>query len=107
MKQLQLQDIIFHILGIDSFLKINSNPYHYILKFILTSKQKYNSKFQEFETVRNLKIQKTTKFGPKKFLRINDYEKLTKKGERKKKKAIFKNPFFSFEILTGFEFLRF
>ena len=44
--------------------KLNSNPYHYELKFILTSKQKYNSKFQEFETVRTLKIQKATKFGP-------------------------------------------
>ena len=50
---------------------INDYEKPYKLKFILTSKQKYNSKFQEFETVRNqntkfemvrtLKIQKTTK----------------------------------------------
>ena len=36
--------------------KLNSNPYHYKPKFILMSKQKYNSKFQEFEIVRTLKI---------------------------------------------------
>ena len=30
---------------------MNSNPYHYKLKFPSTSKQKYNSKLQEFETV--------------------------------------------------------
>ena len=36
--------------------KINSNLYHYKLKFSLTSKQKYNSKFQEFESVRTIKI---------------------------------------------------
>ena len=35
--------------------KFNSNPYHYKLKFSSTSKQKFNSKFQEFETVRILK----------------------------------------------------
>ena len=38
--------------------KLNLNPYHYKLKFISASNQKYNSKFQEFGTVRNLKIQK-------------------------------------------------
>ena len=38
--------------------KLNSNQYHYKLKFILTSKQKYNSKFQELESVQTLKIQK-------------------------------------------------
>ena len=45
-----------------------------------------NSKFQEFETVQTLNIQKTTKFGPKKFFKINDHEKQKKKEERKKKK---------------------
>ena len=55
--------------------KLNSNAFHYKLKFISTSKQKYNSKFQEFETVRTIEIRKTTKFGPTKFLKINDYEK--------------------------------
>ena len=30
--------------------KLNSNPYHYKLKFISTSNQKYNWKFQESET---------------------------------------------------------
>ena len=53
--------------------------------------QKYNSKFQEFETVLILKMQKTTKFEPRKFPRIYDYEKPTKKEERKKKKATFQN----------------
>ena len=52
------------------------------------SKQKYNSKFQEFETVRTFKIQKTTKFGLKKFPRVNDYDKLTKKEESKKKEGV-------------------
>ena len=42
-----------------------------------------NSKFPEFETVRTLKIQKTTKLGPQKFPRINDYEKPRKKEEKK------------------------
>ena len=36
--------------------KLNSNPYHYKLEFITTSKQKYNSKLQEFITVRTFKI---------------------------------------------------
>ena len=35
---------------------LNSNPYHYKLEFISTPKQKYNSKFQEFEIFGNLKI---------------------------------------------------
>ena len=61
--------------------------YHYKLKFILMSKQKYNSKFQEFETVRTLEIQKTIKFRPKTLPIINDYKKLTKKEERKKKET--------------------
>ena len=34
-----------------SISKLNSNPYLYKLKFFLTSKHKYNLKFQEFETV--------------------------------------------------------
>ena len=38
--------------------KLNSNPYQYKLKFVLTSKQMYNSKFQEFETIPTVKIQK-------------------------------------------------
>ena len=32
-----------------------------------------------------------TKLGPKNVLKINDYEKPTKKEERKKKKAAFQN----------------
>ena len=48
----------FGLKPIKSEAKLNSNPYHYKLKFISTSKQKYNSKFQEFETVWTLKIQK-------------------------------------------------
>ena len=47
--------------------QLNSNPYHYKLKFILTSKQMYNSKFQEFETIRNLKIQKKDQIWIKKY----------------------------------------
>ena len=65
--------------------KLNSNPYYYKLKFNLTFKQKYNSRFEEIETVRTLKIQKTSKFGPKTLPMINDYEKPTRKEERKKK----------------------
>ena len=30
--------------------KLNSNPYHYKLKFPLTSKRKFNSKFQGLES---------------------------------------------------------
>ena len=90
--------------------KKNSNPCHYILKFILTSQQKYNSKFQKFETVRTLKIQtKTTKFGPKKFRKINHYEKPKKRRKEKRKqpsktKIVF---FLYFESSNGFEFLKF
>ena len=69
--------------------KLNSNPYLYEHKFILTSKQKYNPKFQQFETFQTLKIQKTIKCGPKKCPRINDYEKPTKKDKRMKKKKGF------------------
>ena len=36
--------------------KLNSNLYHYKPKFISTSKQNYNWKFQEFKTIRTLKI---------------------------------------------------
>ena len=36
-----------------------------------------------------------TKFGPTKFLKINDYEKATKKEERKRK-ATLQNPFLIF-----------
>ena len=49
---LELKSLFDH----KKFSKLNSNLYHYKLKFILTYKQKYNSKFQEFETVRTLKI---------------------------------------------------
>ena len=34
----------------------NLNPYHCKLKSILTPKQKYNSKFQEYKTFRTLEI---------------------------------------------------
>ena len=74
-----------------NLFKLNSNPYHCKLKFILTSKQKYNSKISEFETVRTLKIHKNDQIWTKKYLRINNYEKPTKKEERKKKKATFQN----------------
>ena len=37
-----------------SFFKLYSNLYHYKLKFPLTSKQKFNSKFQGLETARIL-----------------------------------------------------
>ena len=38
--------------------KLNSNPYHYKLKFILPSKQMYDSKFHEFKTVQTHKMRK-------------------------------------------------
>ena len=55
-----------------------------------------DSKFQEFETVRTLKIQKTTK--------VNDYEKPAKKEERKKKE-IFQSPFLLFLFFVLFVFI--
>ena len=81
------------------------------------------SKFQEFGSVRTLKIQKATK-GPKKFPRLIDYEKPTKKEERKKKATFQKKKeegivnlriffwskfgrFLYFESSNGFEFLKF
>ena len=48
--------------------RLNSNLYHYRLKFILTSKHRYNSKFQVFGIVRILKIQKWPYLGQKNFL---------------------------------------
>ena len=53
------------------------------------------SNFQEFITVRTLKYKKMTKFGPRQFLKINDYEKLRKK-EESKREAIFQNFFLLF-----------
>ena len=52
----------------NKILILNSIRTRVKLKFPSTSKQKYNSKFQEFKTIRILKIQKkkTTKFGQKK-----------------------------------------
>ena len=48
-----------------------------------------NSKCQGFKTVQTIKIQKKkTKFGPKKFIRINDYAKPTKKDESEKKEGV-------------------
>ena len=47
------------------------------------------------------KYKKTTNFGPKKCLEINDYEKLTKTEERKKK-ATFQNPFLLFHSMLMF-----
>ena len=46
--------------------KLNSKPYHYKLNFILTSKQKYNSEFQEFEEL--LKYIKRPNLDQKNFL---------------------------------------
>ena len=48
-----------------SILQLNSNPYHYKLKFPLTLKQKFNLKLQGLATDRILK--KMTKFEPKVF----------------------------------------
>ena len=44
------------IMDLNPFTKLNLNQYHYKLKSISTSEQKYNSKFQEFETVRALTV---------------------------------------------------
>ena len=54
----------------NSLSKLNSNPYRYKLKFISTSKQKYNLKFQEFQNVKPSKYEKTTKFDQKKFSKL-------------------------------------
>ena len=66
---------------------------------VLISVQSAN--FPYFQNFKNSKLfkpsryKKTPKFEPKKFLKINDYEKPTKKEERKKK-ATFQNPFLLF-----------
>ena len=85
--------------------KLNSNPYHYKLKFISTSKKQYNSKFQEFKTVRNLKIQKNDQIWSKKFLKINDHEKA--RNKEKRKKGNFPKPLHSFSFLRPLLFFSF
>ena len=45
---------------------------------------KYNSKFQEIRNYSNPQNTKTTKFLANKFLKINDYEKIIKRGKFKK-----------------------
>ena len=67
-----------------------------------------NSKFRKFKTVQNFKKQKkkkTTKFGQKKFHRINDYKKPIKKNERKKKKEEVLGGCFLFHFLLFVGFL--
>ena len=49
----------------------------------------FHPKFQEFQTVWTLKIQKKTKFRPKKLPMIKNYQKPTKKEKRKVKFSIF------------------
>ena len=89
--------------------KLNSNPYHYQLKFILTSKQKYNSKFEEFETVRTLRIQnKRTNLDKKNFLGSTIMRNQQKRSEPFKTPSFFFFVFFLyFETSNGFEFLKF
>ena len=72
------------------FLKLNSNPYHYKLKFPSTSKQKFNSKFQEFETVRILK-KKWPNLDQKTLTKSKNHEKNQQKRRNKKKGNL---PFF-------------
>ena len=48
--------------------------------------------FKKSKLFKPSKYEKTTKFGPKKLLKINDYEKPTEKEEWKNK-ANFQNPF--------------
>ena len=43
-----------------------------------------NSKFQELQTLRTLKTKKNDQIWTKKCLKINDYEKPTKKGWKKR-----------------------
>ena len=85
-------------LHIRLFLKNEFEPVSLQTQIPLTSKQKYNSKFQEFETVRTLKIQKTrTNLDEKSFLKINNCEKTNKKGGKKKESNLPKSlPSFSF-----------
>ena len=85
--------------GKDDFInsKFNSNLYHYKLNFPSTSKQKYNSKFQEFETVRMFKTQKNDQIWTKKhYPKIDNHERNQQKKEERKKKATFQNPFLLF-----------
>ena len=53
----------FPQIGQNHHFKLNSNPYHYKLKFPLTSKQKFNSKFQGLEQFRVLGILNKTVIG--------------------------------------------
>ena len=47
------------------------------------SKQKYNSKFQEFQSAQTLKIQKKRpNLDQKIFLKMKNYENTNKKGEK-------------------------
>ena len=67
--------------------KLNLDLYYHKLNIILLSKPNYNSKFQEFEIIRTLKISKAPNLDQK-ILKINDYENPTKKEGRKKKDGI-------------------
>ena len=75
----------FSYMNLNYNSKLNSNPYHYNLKFPSTSKQKYNSKFQEFETVQILRIQKKRPNLDQKTLpKINKHEKNQQKRRKEK-----------------------
>ena len=65
--------------------------------------------FQNFKNSKPFepsKYKKTTKFGPKKCLNINDYEKPTKKEGRKKRQPS-KTPSFFFFLSSYFAFIFF
>ena len=75
------------------------------MKFTLFSQPQ---NFENSETLEPSKYKKMTKFGPNKFLKRNDYEKSTKKEERKKEVNLPKPlPFFVLvQIWSFFNILR-
>ena len=86
--------------------KLNSNPYPYKLKFPSTSKQMYNSKFQEFEIVRILKIQKKRPNLDQKTLpKINKHEENQQKRRNEKRRQPSKTPSFIFFLSSSFVFI--
>ena len=75
------------------------------LKFPFTSKQKYNSKFQEFETIRILKIQKRRNSDQKTLPKINNHEKNQQKKRKEKRRQSSKTPPFFFILSSFFVFI--
>ena len=83
------------------FFKLNSNPYHYKIKFPLTSKQKFNSKFQGLETARILN-KKRPNLDQKTLPISNNHEKKQQKRRKEKRRPPYKTPSFFFFLSSPF-----